>query len=155
MHFGSGESGTGSVIFNSGPDATKGVAELVERYVDKAQVRVYIKDTILKPYGRRKLQDPLRSLRVLRVPEGTKVSTTYRQPHGLAFEDGRVIAWGRADDWRGVLMALHERTFGANERSPYAAVLMQAEGRFSPEDRALVEDAAKKLGVGRVVWLDT
>lgn len=51
-------------------------------------------------------------------------------------------------------MAMHERSF-ADSHKPFAVVLKSATGKFHQEDdRAIVEDAAKELGVARPVWLD-
>jgi hypothetical protein len=84
------------------------------------------------------------------------VVETYEKPHGQRLADGRVICWGRVDAWKTILLALHERTFSHRGTRPFGAVLSQASGRFNePHTRALVEDAAGKLGVERVVWLDT
>jgi hypothetical protein len=54
-----------------------------------------------------------------------------------------------------VVAALHERAFGDKTRRLVAALFSNAGGRFQEADvRAMVEDAAKKLRVERVVWLD-
>jgi hypothetical protein len=129
------------------------VGGVIERYVDKGQVRVYIKDTILKRYAQHRLGDPARVLRVLRIPADAAVAAEYRQPHGRALADGRLVAWGRAEEWRLVLMALHERAFGAPDLRPYGAVLLQAGGRFEGVSAA-AGDAARRLGIEQVVWLD-
>jgi hypothetical protein len=50
-------------------------------------------------------------------------------------------------------MALHERAFEAGE--PYAAVLSEAAARFGlASQRAVVESAAERLGIKRLIWLD-
>lgn len=129
------------------------VGGVLENYVDRGQVRVYIKDTLLKRYAQHRLGDPARVLRVLRIPANAAVSTEYRQPHGRALADGRLVAWGRAEEWRLVLMALHERAFGLPGMRPFAAVLLQAGRRFEAV-RPTADDAARRLGVETVVWLD-
>ena len=125
------------------------------RYMAHGQVRVYIKDTLLKDYTRSRLADYERPFRVLGIPEATHVVESYSKPHGRRLEDGRVICWGRADDWKTILMALHERTFGNSHSCPHAGVFLYSLGRFHEiHARALVEDAATKLGIAQVVWLD-
>jgi hypothetical protein len=53
-------------------------------------------------------------------------------------------------------MALHERTFERNAARPFAAVLLSAVGRYREDrDRRVVEDAASKLTIERVVWIET
>ena len=125
------------------------------RYIGQGQVRVYIKDTLLKDYTRSRLAGHERPFRVLRIPEAAPVVETYTKPHGRRLEDGRVICWGRAEDWKTILMALHERTSGNSHICPYAAVFFYCLGRYHEiHARTLVEDAATKLGIGKVIWLD-
>lgn len=125
------------------------------RYMGQGQVRVYIKDTLLKDYTRSRLADHGRPFRVLGIPEASYVVETYTKPHGRRLGDGRVICWGRADDWKTILMALHERTFGKSHTLPHAAVFLYSVGRFHErQPRTLVEVAAKKLGIAEVIWLD-
>ena len=114
------------------------------RYLGQGQIRVYIKDTLLKEYTRSRLADHKRPFRVLGIPDPAYVVEAYTKPHGRRLEDGRVICWGRADDWKTILMALHERTFGNSYSDSYAAVFLFSLGRFHEiHARVLVEDAAK------------
>ena len=125
------------------------------RYMEQGQVRVYIKDTLLKDYTRSRLADHERPFRVLGISEGVYVVETYTKPHGRRLEDGRVICWGRADDWKTILMALYERTFGNSHCYPHAVVFLNSLGRFHEiQARVLVEGAATKLGIAKVIWLD-
>jgi hypothetical protein len=127
-------------------------------YMDQRQVRVYIKDTIMKGYRRSRLAAPDDAMRVLgfeargasAVPD---IVQDYERPHGRRLKDGRVIAWGEAKDWKAILMSLHERAFEAKNARPYAAVLFLSAGKFEEDRvRALVQDAATKLGVEKLVW---
>jgi hypothetical protein len=130
------------------------IGGVISRYMDGGQVRVYIKDTLLKDYGRVRLADPVRPLRALGIDGQAADAERYIKPHGRRLEDGRVLCWGRADDWKAVLMAVHERAF-ASKGKPFAVVLMSSCGRYhDAHGRAVVEDAAKKLGIERIVWLD-
>ena len=132
------------------------VGGLLARYIDKGQIRVYIKDTLLKDYARERLGDDSRPLRVAGIPVDAKAAEVFIKPHGRRFGDGRIVCWARADDWKSVLMALYERAYTDTKARPFAAVLMRTAGRFQDEAmRALVEDAAKRLGIERLVWLDT
>lgn len=132
------------------------VGGVLVRYMDRAKVRGYIKDSVMKPFARQRKADTERPLRALRVPEGTPVLVEWERPHGVALGDGRVVCWGRAEEWKHVLMALHERTFGIAGRKPFGAVLVAAAGQYAEEEiRTLVNHAAIKLGVERTVWLDT
>jgi hypothetical protein len=127
-------------------------------YMDQSQVRVYIKDTIMKGYGMSRLADPSGVMRVLglsgNAEEAVTVAAEYERPHGRRLSDGRVIAWGKASDWKAILMSIHERAFEAREGRPYGAVLSSSVGRFTEDDtRRLVADAAKRLGIERLVWM--
>ena len=123
------------------------------QYMDPRQVRVYIKDTLLKPYAREISASPMRAFRVLGVAEDAEAVTTYIKPHGRLLADGRQIAWSKASDWKVTLMSLYERAFV--EGSPYAVVLTEAGAKFSgPAGREVIQSAADKLGIERVIWLD-
>lgn len=123
-------------------------------YMDPRQVRVYIKDTLLKAYTRERLSDPVRVLRVLGLSTEDSFIVSYIKPHGRCLPDGRQIAWSRATEWKATLMTLHERAFEAGGL-PYGAVLFDASTKH-PDigSRKVVESAAKKLGIERLIWID-
>lgn len=135
-----------------------GVGGQLARYLDQEQVRVYVKDTIMKGYSRSRLADPNRILRVLGLGTEAKdfnliTAETYQRPHGRRFSDGRIIVWGNAKDWKAILMTLHQRSYESNAK-PHGVVLLAAVGRFQEDEvRAMIQDAATKLGVERLVWL--
>lgn len=132
---------------------TESIGGRLAQYMDPRKVRVYIKDTLLKSYAREVSANPVRVFRVLGIDEKAPLAATFIKPHGCQLDDGRQIAWSKASDWKATLMALHERTFDGGQ--PYAAVLTEAAAKFSlASQRAVVESAASKLGVERVVWLD-
>ena len=130
------------------------IGGVVSRYLDGGQVRVYLKDTLLKDYGRARMADPHRALRALGLKDQAGFVEEYIKPHGRRLEDGRVVCWGRADDWKAILMAVHERAFmGKGLR--FGAVLMFSSGRYhEAHGRAVVEDAARRLGIQHIVWLE-
>lgn len=130
------------------------IGGLLARYMDKGRVRVYLKDSLLKGYARTRLADATCPLRAAGVPEAAPVAETYVKPHGRRLADGRVICWGRAEDWKLVLMAVHERAFAVQGGVPFAAILMGSIGRFHEDCvKSVVEDAANKLGIRRLVWM--
>jgi hypothetical protein len=131
------------------------IGGVLNRYMPKGKVRVYIKDTLLKDYSRTHLGGKDLPLRVLRIDPGTLAVEEFIKPHGRVLSDGRVVCWARAADWRHVLLALHERTFGQDGRIAFGAVLLQANGKFADQGfRAMVRSAADKLGVQNLVWLE-
>lgn len=130
------------------------VGGLLANYMDQRRIRVYIKDTIMKGYVRSRQADLETPFKALGIDADTGSSATYERPHGRRFADGRVIAWGNAEDWKLVLTAVHERSYDAPGASTYAAVLMASNGKYSqPAVREMVQDAADKLGIERLVWL--
>lgn len=123
------------------------------QFMDPRKVRVYIKDTLLKSYASEVSADPARVFRVLGVAEGTEPTRVFAKPHGCVLADGRHIAWSKARDWKGTLMSLHERAF--DKGTPHAVVLTELGTGFNlPSRQAMVEDAACKLGIENVIWLD-
>ena len=109
---------------------------------------------VLKDYTRAAGADPSRPLRPLKISQDAPGAQTYIKPHGRRLADGRVICWGRASDWKLVLMAMHERASNARNAVPFAAILANATGKFAePGVRRMVEDAATKLTVQKLLWL--
>lgn len=132
------------------------IGQVLARYIDPGEVRHYIKDTIIKPYARAELGDLSRPARVLQIPPDTSFAESYIKPHGRRLADGRVFCWGQAKDWKSVLMAAYERAFQARNARPYGVVLLNAAQTLAePRLREMVEDIAKRLGIERVVWLDS
>jgi hypothetical protein len=130
------------------------IGGVLANYLDARRVRVYIKDTLLKDYVPNTLADAALPLRALAIPSDAPIVEVLIKPHGRRLRDGRVISWGRADDWKTVLMATYERAYAGSGRRPFGAVLLQAVGRYGQDDaRGMVENAAKLLGVERVAWL--
>lgn len=126
----------------------------LSRYMDQRRIRVYIKDTIMKGYVRSRQSDPTVPLRALGIKNEVALAESFERPHGRRLQDGRVIVWGSAEEWKLVLTALHERSHGVSGARPHAAVLLSAVGKFHQQPtRDMVQDAAKKLGIERLLWL--
>jgi hypothetical protein len=132
------------------------IGGVLGQYLDPKRVRVYLKDTIVKPYVIAKGSDQARPLRVAGVPEDAKFVESYIKPHGRRFANGSVVCWGNARDWKGVLLAVYERAYVVDGATPSAAILMEASGRYSDDGfRAMVADLADRLGIRSLSWLDT
>lgn len=126
----------------------------LSHYVDQRRIRVYLKDTIMKGYVRARQADPERPLKAVRIDPESPMAEAYERPHGRRLEDGRVISWGNADDWKLVLMAVHERSYDADNGVPFASVLFSANGKYAePSVREVVQDAANMLRIKKLVWL--
>ena len=126
----------------------------LSRYMDQRRIRVYIKDTIMKGDVRSRQANVERPFRALGIDPKALIAEEHERPHGRRLSDGRVVAWGNADDWKLVLTAVHERSYGVNGALPFAAVLMSAVGKYAqPHVREMVASAADKLGIERLLWL--
>lgn len=131
------------------------IGGVLGRFMTNGQVRMYIKDSLLKDYAHDRLADQSKVFRILALAPDTQIREVFQKPHGRRLSDGKVICWGRAEDWKMVLMAMHERSFLAPNAAPFAAILMFPAGRFANDDvRKMVGDAAKKLGIEKLVWTD-
>jgi hypothetical protein len=123
--------------------------------MDPRQIRVYLKDTVLKSYAQNQLSDPEKIYHVLGVGSDVVSVEEYVKPHGRRLSDGRVISWSKATDWKLTLMAVFERSNVNVRYTSFAAVLLQSSSKFPNQTaRATVEEAAKRLGLCRIVWLD-
>lgn len=128
---------------------------VLSHYMDVRQIRVYIKDTLLKQYPQARRKDSKLPFSVLAIPPTATITRIFIRPHGRQLTDGRVICWGRAADWKSVLMAAHERAFQTKGSRPFAVILHQSCAKYgTTEARAVVVDAAEKLGIERIVWED-
>lgn len=131
------------------------IGGVLSRYLAPGSVRVYIKDTIMKPYSRERIADPELALRLAGISSEAAMRETFIKPHGRRMSDGRVICWGLARDWKAILMSVFERSFDSPPELQHAAVLLYPRGRQAdPVLRSIVEDAAKRLGVEKLAWFD-
>jgi hypothetical protein len=130
------------------------IGGVLSRYMEVGAVRTYIKDAVMKVYSRRRQGDLRNPLTHLGIDPSTNIARTYEKPHGVKLADGKIICWGPAKGWKVVLMALHERSFEDPESHPYGAVLFNAAAGFADSgSRAVVESAATKLGIRKLMWV--
>jgi hypothetical protein len=129
------------------------VGGILARYMDVRQIRQYIKDTLLKKYPQARHADAIKPLRLLELDPTANFVRSFIRPHGRQLRDGRIVCWGRAADWKSVLMAAHERAFQAKNAMPYGVVLLQSSAKFgTTEARGVVANAAEKLGIQKLIW---
>ncbi len=129
------------------------VGGVLQRFMAMGQIRVYIKDSILKDYPRARRADQDKPFRMLGLDGETNVAKVFIKPHGRLLEDGRIICWGRAADWKSILLAVFERAFADRDAQPYAAILTESTGKFSDSSaRLVVIEAAKCLKIEKLVW---
>jgi hypothetical protein len=124
-------------------------------YMDPRKVRVYIKDSLLKPYERARLSGTEREiLGRLGIPADCEVATRYIKPHGILFADGKIVSWGNSRDWKLVLMAMFERAASQKDSLSFGAVLHESGKTSATASRVIVREAARRLGIERMEWID-
>ena len=79
------------------------IGGVLARFMRVENIRVYIKDTIMKPYVRERIQDKRPILRHLGIDGEPRVLKSYIKPHGVHLQDGHVICWAMARSWRSLL----------------------------------------------------
>jgi hypothetical protein len=123
------------------------IGQILSRYMSVERVHPYIKDSLLKPYAKSKKLERDDVLELLGLGS-KKVAQEYIKPLGFSLEDGKIICWGRALDWKIVLLSTFER---AQERTSYEAfsvILTDSHGKFSSmKYQNIVQDASTKLGI--------
>lgn len=134
----------------------KDVGGVLSHFMDTRKIRVYIKDSLLKPYLRSRIQaDWPRVAATLDVPSGDNFrKRKFEKPHGVQMLDGRIISWGRSRDWKAILVSVFERSYGSEMSCAYAAALIEAGKATNADVREMVMDAGGKLGVERIIWIE-
>ena len=129
------------------------VGGVLARFMDVRQVRVYIKDTVMKKYPQARQSDAKIPFQLLSISPDAPTKCVFIRPNGRQLADGRVVCWGRAADWKTVIMAAHERAFHVKGACPFAVVLLQSTRKYAADEaRAVVIDAASKLGIQHLLW---
>ena len=124
-------------------------------FMDPRKVRVYIKDSLIKPYERERLSSLEGDVwRLLSYPDPGPSVEDYIKPHGRRLHDGKIVCWGNSRDWKLILMAVFERSHARPESEPFGAVLLES-GRTSDEhQRELIGEVASRLGIQNLAWME-
>lgn len=124
-------------------------------YMDPRKVRVYIKDSLLKSYVRTRISMTEKDVwKLLELGASDKAVCEFIKPHGRRLRDGRIIAWGRSRDWKSILMTVFERTHADSEFSAFGVILLESGKTESRRDRNLIVNAARRLGIGKILWVE-
>jgi len=134
----------------------KDVGGVLSHFMDSRKIRVYIKDSLLKPYLRSRLQDGWgQVLLSINMKESEAIcKTSYNKPHGRQLLDGRIICWGNSRDWKSVLISVFERAYRINAGVSYAAILIETGNTTETGMREMILDASKRLGLHHLAWID-
>ena len=122
-------------------------------FMDPRKVRVYIKDSLVKPYERSRLS--LRESdvwRLLSFSDPGPPAESYIKPHGRRLPDGKIVAWGNSRDWKLILMAVFERAHARPEYEAFGAILLESGRTAEEHQRRLVRAAASRLGIQNLAW---
>jgi len=123
-------------------------------YMDPRKVRVYIKDSLLKPYERARVSGTEQDiLGALGIDPMLEVAQRFIKPHGLRFVDGQIIGWGKSRDWKHILMAMYERGALNPGTTALGAVLLESGKTPDARTRGMVRGAATRLGIARLEWI--
>ena len=124
-------------------------------FMDPRKVRVYIKDSLIKPYERSRLSHCEGDVwRLLSLSNAAASSERYIKPHGRRLSDGKVVCWGKSRDWKFILMAVFERAHVHPGSCPFGAVLLESGRTTEDRKRRLIMDAARCLGIHKLAWLE-
>jgi len=134
----------------------KDVGGVLSHFMDARKVRVYIKDSLLKPYLRSRLKDDWgKVLLAIDVKErDAVVKKSYDKPHGRQLIDGRIVCWGNSREWKSVLISVFERAYCLDSGCAYAAILVETGKTTNTGVREMILDASQKLGLRHLVWID-
>jgi hypothetical protein len=132
------------------------VGGVLSHFMDARKVRVYIKDSLLKPYLRSRLQDGWgQVLLALNMNESAALCRkSYDKPHGRQLLDGRIICWGNSREWKSILISVFERAYRVDSGVPYAAVLMETGKTTDAGLREMILNASQKLALLHLAWID-
>jgi hypothetical protein len=129
------------------------IGGVLAHYMDARRVRVYIKDTLLKPYVREELKTRMPAvLACLGIARDTVIGEEMIKPHGVRFREGDLVCWGNSRDWKSLLMTAFERA-RAFPSGCTSVVLIETGQTAERAARETVRDAASKLRIDRIEWL--
>lgn len=129
------------------------IGGVLSKYMDVERVHPYIKDSIIKAYSKRTSLSANKALILAGINNGNHVVIEeFIKPFGVRLADNNIILWGRAVDWKIVLLAMFERTF-ANKYIPKCAIFTNCFGKFDTTSfEELVNAAAKNLGIQSIIY---
>jgi hypothetical protein len=131
------------------------IGGVLAHFMDPRKVRVYIKDSLLKPYHRSRLEDALDTvISTAGLTENVAFQRAYLKPHGRMAVDGKIICWGNSRDWKDVVLAVYERAYQQPNGIPFAAVIFETGNTLDAGMRELVSTIGERLGLMQVRWVD-
>ena len=131
----------------------KNFGGVLGRYMDAREIRMYIKDMLMRPYSHEKFQDEKTPMKLLHMPSDLNIVESYVSPFGRLFENGEMIFWGQAKDWRSIFMSSFERAY-MEKKKIYGIVLFNVNGKFCENiHQEMIRSASKKLGINNLKFV--
>lgn len=126
------------------------IGQVLSRYMPIERVHPYIKDSMLKAYANSKKLHAKVVLGFLHLDSSARAAK-YKQPFGIRLDDGKIVCWGRALDWKIILLAIFERSLERSSYSAHSVILTDSHGKFaSTKFQGIVKEAARKLEIDSV-----
>lgn len=134
----------------------KDVGGVLSRYMDTRSIRVYIKDTLLRPYLRTCLERSWEQVRAVLGAEVEARTVTSRmvKPHCHILEGEIVVCWGNSRDWKDLVISVYERAYALDKGIAYGVALLESEKKMDYQTKKMVSDLAARLGILNIYWLD-
>lgn len=133
----------------------KEIGGALAHFMDPRKVRVYIKDSLLKPYLRGRLEDGAdKALLAVGLTKEMSMVKSYNKPHGRLLLDGKVVCWGNSRDWKSIVISVFERAYRLESGTPFAAVLIETGKTTNDGVREMIQDVGAKLQLSHVVWIE-
>lgn len=133
----------------------KEIGGVLAHYMDARKVRVYIKDSLLKPYMSQRLEKRAEHvLDMAGIVFDARIKVrSFRKPQGLQLTDGTIICWGNARDWKTIIFAAFERSWGSLLVKKSVVVLLGS-SVVDEVTKRMAEEAATRLKVDKPIWSD-
>jgi hypothetical protein len=134
----------------------KKIGGILAHFMDPRKVRVYIKDSLLKPYRSSQMEQELdRVLLALELKvDSLQLKKIYEKPHGRGLADGGVICWGNSRDWKIVLLSAYERSWKTSADRVSSVALIESGHTTDTHLRQMITDVSTRLGISALVWID-
>lgn len=121
---------------------------LMGHYLDQRNIRVYLKDSVIKPYSRERTKSLPAAFVAIGIIGPQNYKEEWIKPHGRILADLRCICWGPANDWKSIILSVYERSYRYPQAIPFAAALLGPLGKMAQTDEQnLVACVARKLGL--------
>jgi hypothetical protein len=131
----------------------KSIGGILAGFIDPRAVRVYIKDTLMKPYIRHWLDAMAPQVLERFGLDKTTAIENYIKPHGRRYDGNIVVSWGNSRDWKDVLMSSFERKHHLGSGGRAHVALIESGHTQETSTRKLINDGAIRLGVDSPVWI--